>query len=85
MPDLIEIKDLPEEMLLQILKMLDYNEIVSISRLEFHWIGFKWFFFILRVNRLFARLCTEILLSEKMMLRGEELAGFKTEEMEKYP
>ena len=82
MPGLIEVKDLHEEILVQMLENLDYNEMVSISRLEFHCIYFK-YFFILRVNRLFGRLCQQILLSKKMMLRGEELAGFL--EIEKYP
>ena len=47
-------------------------------------LGLLWHRFEIIVNRLFGRLCNELLLSVKIMVRGEELAGFKKEELEKY-
>ena len=61
----LNIMDLPEEILVIILGFMDYNDLVSISK----------------VNTLTARIATEKLISERIMLRGEELAGFR--EMEK--
>ena len=51
--------DLPEEMLVLIMGYMDYNELVTISR----------------VNRRFVRIAEENLLTEAMMMRGDELAG----------
>ena len=64
MPGLIEVKDLPEEILVQMLENLDYNEMVSISRLEFHCIYFKYFFYFKSQQAVWQALPTNFALKE---------------------